>query len=81
MLHWSVSGDVLIMTVLGGKGTLLGPVLGVAVFELLKEELSQYTQYWYGILGAVFIAATIFLPNGIAGLFAPRRDRDKGEGR
>ena len=37
-----------------GKGTLLGPVLGVAVFELLKEELSQYTQYWYGILGATF---------------------------
>lgn len=81
MLHWSASGDVLIMTVLGGKGTLLGPVLGVAVFELLKEELSQYTQYWYGILGAVFIAATIFLPNGIAGLFTPRQNRDEGDGK
>lgn len=79
MLHWSASGDVLIMTVLGGKGTLLGPVLGVALFELLKEELSQYTQYWYGILGAVFILATIFLQNGVAGLFAPRRDPDEGE--
>lgn len=81
MLHWSASGDVLIMTVLGGKGTLLGPVLGVAVFELLKEELSQYTQYWYGILGAVFIFATIFLQNGIAGLFSPRRDADEGDGK
>ena len=81
MLHWSASGDVLIMTVLGGKGTLLGPVLGVAVFELLKEELSQYTQYWYGILGAVFILATIFLQNGVAGLFAPRRDSDEGDGK
>lgn len=70
MLHWSTSGDVLIMTLLGGKGTLLGPVLGVAVFELLKEELSQFTQHWYGILGIVFILCTIFLPNGIAGLFA-----------
>ena len=70
MLHWTTSGDVLIMTLLGGKGTLLGPVLGVAVFEVLKEELSQVTQHWYGILGVVFILCTIFLPNGIAGLFA-----------
>ncbi|WP_372023142.1 branched-chain amino acid ABC transporter permease (plasmid) [Tistrella mobilis] len=78
MLHWSTSGDVLIMTVLGGKGTLLGPILGVAVFELLKEELSQATQYWYGILGVIFILATIFLRNGIAGLFDGARDRDEG---
>jgi len=70
MLHWTTSGDVLIMTLLGGKGTLLGPVLGVAVFEILKEELSQVTEHWYGVLGVVFILCTIFLPNGIAGLFA-----------
>lgn len=75
MLHWTTSGDVLIMTLLGGKGTLLGPVLGVAVFELLKEELSQVTQHWYGILGLIFILCTILLPNGIAGLFAGRRDK------
>ena len=74
MLHWSTSGDILIMTVLGGKGTLLGPILGVALFELLKEELSQITQYWYGILGLVFIFATIFLRNGIAGLFHGNQD-------
>lgn len=72
MLHWTTSGDVLIMTLLGGKGTLLGPVLGVAVFELLKEELSQVTQHWYGILGLIFILCTILLPSGIAGLFAGR---------
>ncbi|MGB3500872.1 MAG: branched-chain amino acid ABC transporter permease [Mesorhizobium sp.] len=78
MLHWTTSGDVLIMTVLGGKGTLLGPVIGVAVFELLKEELSQYTQYWYGILGLVFIFATIFLKSGIAGLFTGKDDGDAG---
>jgi branched-chain amino acid transport system permease protein len=79
MLHWTTSGDVLIMTVLGGKGTLLGPILGVAVFELLKEELSQVTQYWYGILGLIFIFATIFLRNGIAGLFHGHDDPDEGD--
>ncbi len=78
MLHWTTSGDVLIMTVLGGKGTLLGPILGVAVFEVLKEELSQYTQYWYGILGLIFVLATIFLRHGIAGLFLGNGDRDGG---
>lgn len=78
MLHWSTSGDVLIMTLLGGKGSLLGPVLGVAVFELLKEELSQFTEHWYGILGIVFILCTILLPNGIAGLFAAVGRASKG---
>ncbi|MBO4221778.1 branched-chain amino acid ABC transporter permease [Bradyrhizobium neotropicale] len=78
MLHWSTSGDVLIMTLLGGKGTLLGPVLGVAVFEVLKEELSQFTEHWYGILGIVFILCTILLPNGIAGLFAALGRARKG---
>lgn len=78
MLHWTTSGDVLIMTLLGGKGTLLGPVLGVGLFELLKEELSQVTQHWYGILGLIFILCTIFLPNGLAGLFAGRGRNDGG---
>jgi branched-chain amino acid transport system permease protein len=72
MLHWTTSGDVVIMTLLGGKGTLLGPVFGAAVFEILKEKLSQATEHWYGVLGIVFILTTIFLPRGIAGLFARR---------
>jgi branched-chain amino acid transport system permease protein len=76
MLHWTTSGDVLIMTILGGKGTLLGPILGVALFEVLKEKISQLTEHWYGILGLVFILCTIFLPNGIAGLFAGRKSRE-----
>lgn len=68
MLHWSTSGDVVIMVLLGGMGTLLGPILGVALFELLREWLSQVTTHWYGVLGLVFILCTIFTPGGIAGL-------------
>ncbi|MCD6671354.1 MAG: branched-chain amino acid ABC transporter permease [Burkholderiaceae bacterium] len=68
MLHWSTSGDVVIMVLLGGMGTLFGPILGVAVFELLREWLSQVTAHWYGVLGLVFIVATIFAPQGLAGL-------------
>ncbi|RYE80345.1 MAG: branched-chain amino acid ABC transporter permease, partial [Oxalobacteraceae bacterium] len=60
MLHWTTSGDILIMTLLGGAGTLWGPVGGVILFELLKEWLSGKTPYWYGLLGMVFILATIY---------------------
>lgn len=67
MLHWTTSGDVIIMTLLGGAGTLWGPVGGVILFELLKEWLSGQTQYWYGLLGIVFILATIYFPKGFLG--------------
>lgn len=73
MLHWSTSGDIVIMTLLGGKGTLLGPVLGTALFELLKEKLSQVTEHWYGVLGIIFVICTIALPRGLAGLFGTGR--------
>ncbi|MEQ8346691.1 MAG: branched-chain amino acid ABC transporter permease [Sneathiellaceae bacterium] len=67
MTGWKVSGDVLIMTILGGRGTLLGPVLGVLAFELLRDVASAWTDHWYGILGIVFIAFTLFLPEGLMG--------------
>ena len=67
MLHWTTSGDVIIMTLLGGSGTLWGATVGVIVFEFLKEWLSSWTEYWYGVLGVVFILATIFFPRGIVG--------------
>lgn len=70
MLNWKISGDVVIMTLLGGSGTLLGPVIGVTLVELLREGLSASTQYWYGILGVIFIFCTIFLPQGLVGLGA-----------
>lgn len=67
MLHWTTSGDVIIMTLLGGSGSLWGATVGVIVFEVLKEWLSSWTEYWYGFLGLVFILVTIFFPRGIVG--------------
>lgn len=67
MLNWKTSGDVLIMTLLGGSGTLLGPIVGVAFFEVLREVLAAYSDYWYGLVGVVFILCTLFLPKGLAG--------------
>ena len=72
LLHWKMSGDVLIMTLLGGSGSLLGPILGVAFFEVVKEGLAAYTDHWYGLLGVIFILGTMFLPKGLAGLVLRR---------
>ena len=74
-LHWSTSGDVVIMTLLGGIGTLYGPIYGVVVFEVLKEALSSRTVHWYGILGLIFIAATMYMPRGIQGAVTAFRQR------
>lgn len=67
MLHWSTSGDVIIMTLLGGSGSLWGATVGVILFEVLKEWLSGLTEFWYGLLGLVFILMTIFVPRGVMG--------------
>ncbi|WP_050465713.1 branched-chain amino acid ABC transporter permease [Herbaspirillum autotrophicum] len=80
MLHWGTSGDVIIMTLLGGSGTLWGPVAGVAIFEILKEWLSGRTQYWYGILGVIFILATLYFPKGVLGELQARFNRLRRRG-
>ncbi|MFT2628536.1 branched-chain amino acid ABC transporter permease, partial [Escherichia coli] len=71
-LGWRISGDVVIMAVLGGSGTLIGPVLGVVLVEALREWLSLYTQHTYGLIGLIIILCTLHLPRGIAGLWKAR---------
>ena len=66
-LYWSASGDVLIMVMLGGAGTLAGPVLGTAIFLLMKNIVSSYSDHWMAIIGIVFIACVLFFPGGIWG--------------
>ena len=73
-LHWGTSGDVVMMTLLGGLGTLYGPIIGVVVFETLKEMFSSWTVHWYGLLGVIFILATIFMPDGLHGIMLGLRD-------
>lgn len=67
-VYWTMSGKVLMMTLIGGAGTLLGPVLGAAFIVILETFVSSYTDYWMWILGATFIFFVIFVPGGIVGL-------------
>jgi len=72
--HWPRSGDLIVMVVLGGLGTSLGPLIGAATFLLLEEGLSRLTEYPNLILGPVLLLVAIYLHGGIEGLLAGRRD-------
>jgi branched-chain amino acid transport system permease protein len=67
-VYWTMSGAVLIMVLIGGAGTMLGPVLGAALIVSLETIVSSYTDLWMLIVGAVFIIFVVFLPKGIVGI-------------
>jgi branched-chain amino acid transport system permease protein len=68
-----ISGEVVIFNVMGGMGTLVGPIAGAAFFLLLREGLSRYfTEYYLIPVGIIFTAMVIFMPQGLLG-FARRR--------
>lgn len=72
LLFWLFSGQVLIMVIVGGQGTLLGPILGAAFFMLLEHVLSLYTDSWALFFGLIFIGVVTFAPDGIWGLIRRR---------
>ena len=72
MMHWTRSGDLIVMVVLGGLGSLFGPLIGAVTFLLLEEALSRVTQYPDLILGPVLLLVAIYVHGGIAGLLEGR---------
>jgi branched-chain amino acid transport system permease protein len=72
LLFWLFSGQVLIMVIVGGQGTLVGPILGAAFFMLLEHVLSAYTDSWALFFGLIFICFVMFAPEGIWGIVVSR---------
>jgi branched-chain amino acid transport system permease protein len=68
LLFWLLSGQALIMVIVGGAGTLVGPILGAAFFMLMEHQLSSLTEAWALYFGLIFIAFVLFAPEGIWGL-------------
>ena len=66
-LHWSTSGQVVIMTLLGGAGTFFGPFVGAGAFLVLEDLISARTESWPLAIGLIFMAFVLFLPKGIWG--------------
>jgi branched-chain amino acid transport system permease protein len=68
MMYWTRSGDLIVMVVLGGMGSVAGPVIGAVVLLVLEEALSGITEYWQIILGPLLLLVVLFARGGIDGL-------------
>ncbi len=68
MLGWHLSGSVLMMVILGGMGTLIGPILGAVSLMFLEEIFQTLTKHWQLLIGSVIVLVALYLPGGLAGL-------------
>jgi branched-chain amino acid transport system permease protein len=73
MMYWTRSGDLIIMVVLGGMGSVVGPVFGAIMLLVLEETLSGITEYWQIILGPLLLLVVLFARGGIDGLLGKVR--------
>lgn len=76
LIHWTVSGELIVMLLLGGMGTLWGPMLGAGVVIFLEEKLAGLAT-WEIILGSVFVFVVIFAPRGLAGTISSIKNDPK----
>jgi branched-chain amino acid transport system permease protein len=67
-MHWTRSGEIMFMVILGGMGTLIGPVVGALVLLLLEDLLSAWTVHWQIILGPFLVVVVLFAKRGLYGL-------------
>jgi branched-chain amino acid transport system permease protein len=72
MMHWTRSGDLIVMVVLGGMGSPFGPLIGAIVLLVLEEVLSGVTEYWQIILGPMLLLVVLFARGGIDGMLRAR---------
>lgn len=72
LLSWTVSGEALVVVILGGLGTLVGPIIGAILFVVLKHEISAITPYWHAIVGLILIAVVMSRANGVFGFVEAR---------
>ncbi len=71
-LHWSQSGDFVIMAVLGGMRSFWGPLIGASIFVVLQDYISSQTENWMSFIGLLFVVVVLFFPNGVLGIFRRR---------
>jgi branched-chain amino acid transport system permease protein len=81
-VHWATSGDVILMTLLGGSGTLFGPVVGAVVVEMLEFYLADSGLPIQAVIGAIFIVCILLFRRGIVGelthMLGPRHSEAEG---
>ena len=73
-LHYSQSGDFVMMAVMGGMRSFWGPLLGAAVFVIVQDYLSSITVNWMSFVGLLFIVIVLFFPRGLLGVLRRRSE-------
>ena len=71
LLHWTRSGELMVMVILGGMGSIAGPALGAFAFLVLEDVLSEITQHWMLVLGPLLILIVLLARRGLYGLLTP----------
>ena len=75
MFSWQLSGELIVLVILGGVGRLIGPVVGACLFVTLEHVLGGVTEFWHVLLGAILLVIVLFARGGVTGLLArPRTD-------
>jgi branched-chain amino acid transport system permease protein len=69
---WERSGELLVMVIVGGQGTLFGPLLGAVMLIAVEDVVSEQTQHWPLLIGAVLVLVALFLPSGLRTLLGAR---------
>jgi branched-chain amino acid transport system permease protein len=69
LMFWTLSLEILIMCLLGGWFTFLGPMLGAAIMVALRTVVGVYTEYWTMVLAIILMLLIYFLPQGVLGYF------------
>ena len=83
LLGWQESGVAVFMTLIGGAGSFVGPMLGSVIYTLLQAVVKMYTVYWPLTIGTIILLIVLFMPGGVLGLIEKRikarRERDAGD--
>ncbi len=66
--HWTLSGNFVIMAVLGGMRSFWGPLVGAAIFVVLQDYVSSHTENWMSFIGLFFVLVVMFFPRGVLGI-------------
>jgi branched-chain amino acid transport system permease protein len=68
LMVWTESGEFIISVMIGGLGTLAGPIVGGAFFTILRDKVSSYVDWYFIVIGVVLIVIVLFMPRGLVGL-------------
>ena len=68
LMLWTESGEFIISVMIGGLGTLAGPIIGGVFFTILRDKVSSYVDWYFIVIGLVLVAIVLFMPRGLVGL-------------